>query len=95
MVRDMPKRLENSTDEKDSHDVPRWRRIEIMREKAELHEALDDIGANTDECDEEVFGSDEEYLAFHEHSDEPEDELTDIDDEEEALDDDFEDFEDD
>jgi len=30
----------------------------------------------TDEYDEEVFGSDEGYVSFHEHSDSPEGELT-------------------
>jgi hypothetical protein len=91
MVNVMPKSPRDLPDENDSHVIPRWRRIEIMREKAQLKEALGDIDGELDDFDEEVFGSDEEYMSFHEHSDNPEEELLDFD--EEAIpDEDFEDL---
>jgi len=92
MVKVMPKDPRNSNEE-ERHDIPRWRRIEIMREKAELRAALGDLDAELEDYDEEVFGSDEEYVSFHEHSDEPEDELEKFD-EEASTGDAFDDFED-
>ena len=96
MVYVMPKRPQETSDENESHEIPRWRRIEILREKAELREALGDIDTDVDanDYDEEVFGSDEEYVSFHEHSEIPEEELADIDEEAEP-DEDFDDFEED
>jgi uncharacterized protein YacL (UPF0231 family) len=94
MVQIMPKRPENSPSKNGDHEIPRWRRIEIMREKAQLREALGDIDAALEDYDEEVFGSDEEYVIFHEHSEIPEEELADID-EEVLPDEDFEDFDED
>jgi len=78
------------------HGIPRWRKIEIMRERAQLREALGgvDLFDDFDEFEEEVFGSEEEYEVFYRHSDDAdEDEISFEDD---GLDDDeLEDIEDD
>ncbi len=85
--------------------VPRWRQIEIMRERAQLRKELADLDDDLDEMDEleeEVFGSESENEELYQHG-EPGDEDVDFDDEdldEDDLDDDldtedFEDFEED
>jgi hypothetical protein len=96
MVSAMPKRSNKLTDSSGRHEIPRWRRIEILREKAQLREALGDLDFDEDfsEYDKEVFGSDEEYLSFHEHSEVDDEVFIDTNDDE-LIDDDFEDFEDD
>ena len=100
MAHNMPKRSQNSSEEKEQHESPRWRRIEIMREKAQLREALGEFGDEQDDIEEEVFGTDEEYASFHEHGgdseepDNPEEELAGFDDEVGSLDE-LEDFEED
>lgn len=99
MVNAMPKRSGKSADTVERQEIPRWRRIEILREKAELHEALGDIDFDEDfdELDEEVFGSDEEYLSFHKHSDgfDPDSDDDDVDiDIDDDPDGDFDDFDD-
>jgi hypothetical protein len=38
------------------HDAPRWRQIEIMRERKALQEMLDDFGDHDISIDEEIFG---------------------------------------
>ncbi|MFT5140943.1 MAG: hypothetical protein ACI9CB_002608 [Rhodothermales bacterium] len=68
MVSAMPIRSQKLA-KKERHEIPHWRRIEIMREKAELRAALGDLDSDFDEIDEEVFGSDEEYVSFHKHID--------------------------
>lgn len=87
---------------KEHHDIPRWRQIEIMRERAELRQALDDIDFEEDGYEDEVFGSEEENEALYVHDDTEADEEMDLSDEDldEDLDDDlepddFDDFEDD
>ena len=91
----MPKRPQNSSDVSRNHEIPRWRRIEILREKAELREALGDIDFEIDanDVEEEVFGSDEEYISFHEHTEIPEEDLADIDEDADPDDDPDDDFE--
>jgi len=39
--------------------IPRWRQIEIMREKRELRQMLAEIGDEDIDIDEEIFGVDE------------------------------------
>jgi len=64
---------------------PRWRQIEIMRERRALKELLDDIDADDLEYEEEVFGSEEEreayYRAVGEELEEDEEEPLDLEDE--------------
>jgi hypothetical protein len=50
--------------------IPRWRQIEIMRERAQLREALADLDAELDgfdELEEEVFGSESENEVLYQH----------------------------
>jgi hypothetical protein len=79
--------------------IPRWRQIEIMRERAQLREALGDLDDDFDELDElerEVFGSESENDVFYHHGMTDIDEDLELDDEDEDMDDDdFEDFEED
>lgn len=83
----------NSTDV-ELHEVPRWRQIEIMRERAQLREALGDIDFDLEDYEEEVFGSEEENESLYVHGDNPADEDIDLPDED--IDpDDFDDFEED
>lgn len=78
------------------HGIPRWRKIEIMRERAQLREALGgvDLFDDFDDFEEEVFGSEEEYEVFYRHGDEEEDEEIEFE-EDEFEDDEFEDLEED
>lgn len=82
--------------EGERHGVPRWRQIEIMRERAQLREALGglDLFDDLDDYESEVFGSEEENEILYDHSDDPEDVIVEIDDEV-FEDDEFEDFEED
>lgn len=82
--------------EGERHGVPRWRQIEIMRERAQLREALGglDLFDDLDDYESEVFGSEEENEVLYDHSDDPEDVVDEIDDEV-FEDDEFEDFEED
>lgn len=82
--------------EDERHGIPRWRQIEIMRERAQLREALGglDLFDDMDDYESEVFGSDEENEILYDHSDDPEEEVIEIDDDD-FEDDDFEDFEED
>jgi hypothetical protein len=79
---------ESHGDGHERHGIPRWRKIEIMRERAQLREALGgvDLFDEFDDFEEEVFGSDEEYEVLYRHSDDDEE-----DEEIEFEDDDFED----
>ena len=67
-----------ASSEKDRHGIPRWQQIEIMLERAQLREALGGLEPDLDGYEKEVFGSEEEYEALHEHSDNPEDENVDF-----------------
>ena len=77
-----------------SEGIPRWRKIEIMQERAALREALGDDEMDLDALEDEVFGTDEENESFYVHD------STDVEEEEdlaedEFKDDDFEDFDED
>jgi len=78
------------------HGIPRWRKIEIMRERAQLREALGgvDLFDDFDDFEEEVFGSEEEYDVFYRHSDEDEEVEVELEDDE-FEEDEFEDPEED
>ncbi len=56
--------------------TPRWRQIEIMRERQALRDMLDDFGGDEFDLDEEVFGVDGQdmtwFKAISEEEDEPE-----------------------
>ena len=82
--------------EGERHGIPRWRQIEIMRERAQLREALGglDLFDDMDDYESEVFGSEEENEILYDHSDDPEEVVIEIDDDD-FEDDDFEDFEED
>jgi len=84
----------NHSDSAENHDVPRWRQIEIMRERAELRKALDDIDFEEDDYEEEVFGSEEENESLYFHGDAPPEEEVELD-EDDLESDEFEDFEED
>ncbi len=78
--------------------MPRWRQIEIMRERAQLREALGDLEDDFDEFDElerEVFGSESENESLYQHGDVNLDEDIELDDEDSMDEEDFEEFEDD
>lgn len=103
MVQLMPKRkhtygVDSPVEVKNQPAIPRWRQIEIMKERAQLREALGDpeldLDLDFEEYELEVFGSDEENEAIHQHNDvaDPEDiELLEADPDA----DDFDDFADD
>lgn len=60
--------------------IPRWRQIEIMREKRELRQLLAEIGDEDIDIDEEIFGAEEgsdEYIELID--DEPEEDDDDSD----------------
>lgn len=82
--------------EGERHGIPRWRQIEIMRERAQLREALGglDLFDDMDDYESEVFGSEEENEILYDHSDDPEEVIVDIEDDG-FEDDNFEDFEED
>ncbi|NNE06603.1 MAG: hypothetical protein HKN15_12855 [Xanthomonadales bacterium] len=78
----------------DSEHIPRWRKIEIIKERAALREALGEDELDLEALEIEVFGSEEENQALYRHdSSEDEEEIEFEDDGYE--DDDFEDFEED
>lgn len=74
-----------------AHGIPRWRQIEIMKERRELREMLDDIDIEDPDWDAEIFGSEQERMAYYkaagEADEEEEDELP-PDDDDEIYDDD-------
>jgi hypothetical protein len=75
--------------------MPRWRQIEIMRERAQLREALGDLDGEFDELDElerEVFGSESEHDLLYQHGVTDIEEDIEIDDDDDMDDEDFEDF---
>lgn len=77
--------------------VPRWRQIEIMHERAQLRQMLDDLDMDFDELEVEVFGSEEEHDVLYRNAEElgDEDEIElDDDDEDDFEDDEYEDLED-
>jgi hypothetical protein len=49
----------------DHEGVPRWRQIEIMRERRALKALLDDFGDDDLELDDDIFGSDAEREAYY------------------------------
>jgi hypothetical protein len=94
----------NEADRDSPQNMPRWRQIEILRERAQLREALADLEMDEfDEFELEVFGSESENEELYQHGelDEEddvefdEDELDDDDLDENLEDDDFDDFDDD
>jgi hypothetical protein len=82
--------------EGERHGIPRWRQIEIMRERAQLREALGglDLYDDLDDYESEVFGSEEDNEVLYDHSDDPEEVVVEIDDDD-FDDENFEDFEED
>lgn len=95
--KDHERRLANAdASHHERHGIPRWRKIEIMRERAQLREALGgvDLFDEFDDFEEEVFGSEEEYEVFYRHSDGDEEEEVEFEDDE-FEDDEFEDLEED
>lgn len=71
--------------------IPRWRQIEIMRERRELREMLDDIDIEDPDWDAEIFGSEQERMAYYTaagEADEEEEEELPQDDDDEIYDDD-------
>jgi hypothetical protein len=84
----------NNSSETNHHDIPRWRQIEIMRERAQLREALGDLDLDAEDVEEEVFGSEEENEALYIHDDNPADADIDLPGDE-TLVDEFSEFEDD
>lgn len=96
-ARDHQKRsMDNDARGNDRLGIPRWRKIEIMRERAQLREALGgvDLFDDFDDFEEEVFGSEEEYEVFYRHSDDADEEEISFEDDD-FDDDDLEDFEED
>ena len=75
----------------ETHKIPRWRQIEIMKERRELREMLDDIDIEDPDWDEEIFGSEAERQAYYQAAgvleEEEEDDFVD-DDDDEVYDDD-------
>lgn len=58
----------------DNGGVPRWRQIEIMRERRALKALLDDFGDDDLELDDDIFGSEAEREAYYRAVSEAEDE---------------------
>lgn len=81
-----------------TENISRWRKIEIMRERAALREALGEDESDLDALDVEVFGTEEENsrLYRHDDSDDEDDEDDDDGSEDDGYEDeDFDDFEED
>ncbi|MDX1461150.1 MAG: hypothetical protein R3348_08845 [Xanthomonadales bacterium] len=76
----------------ESTGIPRWRKIEIMRERAALREALGDDELDLEALESEVFGTEEEYWSLYRHGDSEDEIEAEI--EGELLDDDFDDDDD-
>ena len=58
---------------KDNHaGVPRWRQIEIMRERQALKAMLDDFGDEELQLDEDIFGSERERQVYYRSLDDQE-----------------------
>jgi hypothetical protein len=72
------------------HETPRWRKIEILRERRALRDLLDDLGDDDVELDDEIFGfSEDEDAYFRVASDEDDAPGDDLDDGEFDDDEDF------
>ena len=76
------------------HNIPRWRKIEIMKERAALREALGDDELDLEALEIEVFGTDEENESLYRHGIDEEEDEEDFDDDD-FEDDDFEAFDED
>jgi hypothetical protein len=82
----------------DKEAIPRWRQIEIMRERAQLREALGDLDdefGELDELEREVFGSESENETLYRHGEEDSEEELEFDDDETLDDEEFEEFDED
>ena len=78
-----------------SENIPRWRKIEIMKERAALREALGEDELDLEALEMEVFGSEEENQSLYRHDGSEADE-EEIEFEDDGFeDDDFEEFDDD
>ena len=57
----------NNSSPSSGQNIPRWRKIEIMKERAALREALGDDELDLDALEEEVFGTEEENESLYRH----------------------------
>lgn len=76
--------------------IPRWRKIEIMRERAALREALGEDELDLEALEMEVFGSDEENQKLYKHGDSGEEEDEEVEFEDDGYEEDeFEEYDED
>lgn len=72
------------------HEVPRWRQIEIMRERKALQELLDDFGDHDFALEDEIFGFGANQDVYFRSAAEEDDEVAPPLDEDDFPDDEFE-----